>query len=388
MKNIFQGFCEDIALYPGSADNIYCAGQIWSSPFYVMALHKTTNGGKDWTSHRITDESGIGHTVAVASRNKNVVYVGGYRNNVGALYKSTDGGITWTELGKSVFNIYYKEIKDIAIDPEINNRIYVGNGNGLYKSKDGGITWDRIHTYPVNAILINPFETDEIYAAGTSGVMFSSDGGNSWSDISTNLGVRDTLCLDMNPVNEILYTGSNGGSVFQKGLLEKFSLIIQAGEGGTTNPGPGSYTYEKGERVTLTAIPDPNYVFSGWTGSVTDQNNPMTLTMDNDKTITANFKLALFPPISLKGEKVTNRSLLLVQRINVLSWEAHPENTGIVEYRIYVSQDGTMQKLGEVGANSLYYWHVGVEKDREYRYGICAVNQNGQESEPAFITIR
>jgi uncharacterized repeat protein (TIGR02543 family) len=352
-----------------------------------MALHKTTDGGKNWTSHKITSVEGIGQAVAVASLNKSVIYVGGLRGNVGALYKSTDGGQTWTELGKNFFNINYNQINDIAIDPEVNNRVYVGCDRGLYKSADGGITWNRINPDSINDILIHPSETNKIYAGGYFGVIFSEDRGNNWSNISTELAVRDTLCLDMNPMSDILYIGSNGGSVIQKGIIEGYSLVIEASEGGTTDPKPGSYEYEEGERVTVTAIPDSNYFFSGWTGSVTDQNNPITLTMDNSKTITANFKKALFPPVSVRGEKVTNRSLLLVQHINALRWEAHPQNMGIAKYRIYLSQDDTMQQIGEVEAGTLFYWHVGVEKEKEYTYGICAINQNGQESDPAFITI-
>ena len=151
--------------------------------------------------------------------------------------------------------------------------------------------------------------------------------------------MKDTLCLDMNPVSDILYIGSNGGSVFQKGILGGYSLVIKAGEGGTTDPEPGSYIHEEGKRVTIQAMPDSSHVFSGWTGSVTNQENPVTLTMDNDKTITANFKKALFPPVSVSGEKVTNRSLLLVQYINVLRWEVHLQNTNIATYRVYLLQD-------------------------------------------------
>jgi hypothetical protein len=339
-------------------------------------------------SHKITSVEGIGNAVAVASRDKSIIYVGGSRDNAGALYKSSDSGQSWTELGKNFFNTRYNQINDIAIDPGVNSRVYVGCDSGLYLSIDAGMTWKRIHPNSVKTILIHPYATNKIYAGGYSGVIFSSDRGNNWSDISTDLEVRDTLCLDMNPANDILYAGTNGGSVFQKGILERYSLVIEAGEGGTTDPEPGSYVHEKGKQVTITAIPDSDHIFSGWTGSVTNQENPVTLTMDSDKTITANFKKALFPPISASGEKVMNRSLLLVQYINVLKWEAHPQNTNIAAYRVYLSLDDTMQQLGEVESDQLYYWHIDVGKDVEYTYGICAVNQTGQESEPVFVTIQ
>jgi hypothetical protein len=42
----------------------------------------------------------------------------------------------------------------------------------------------------------------------------------------------------------------------------------------------------------------------------------------------------------------------------------------------------------EVGTDTFFYWHIGVEKDLEYRYGICSVKGNGQESELAYVTIK
>jgi uncharacterized repeat protein (TIGR02543 family) len=388
VENLFQGYCEDIALFPGSANNIYCAGQTWETPTYYMGFHKSNDGGKNWTSHQITSEAGVGNAVAVASRNKSIIYVGGSRGSVGALYKSTDEGHHWMEVGKNTFNSRYNQVKDIAVDPEVNNRIYVGCYSGLFKSTDGGMTWSKIHGNPVNAILVHPFETNKIYAGGPYGVVFSADSGGKWTDIGGDMEVEDIECLDMNPLNDILYAGTNGGSVFQKKVREEFVLVIQTGEGGTTDPEPGSYIYEGGEEVTVTAIPDPTYVFSGWTGGVKGEGNPITMTMDKDITIKANFKKALFPPVMVSGEKVMNRSLLLVQYINVLQWEAHPENTEIGKYRIYLIEGDAMQQVAEVGTDTFFYWHIGVEKDLEYRYGICSVKGSGQESELAYVTIK
>jgi len=389
VENLFQGYCEDIALFPGSAKYIYCAGQIWEMPTYYMGFHKSADGGDNWSSHQITTEAGVGNAVAVASRNKNIVYVGGARGSVGALYKSTDEGRHWTEVGKNTFNSRYNQIKDIAVDPEVNNRVYAGCYSGLFKSTDGGMTWSKIHGNPVNDILIHPFETNKIYAGGPYGVVFSADRGESWTDISGDIEVEDIACLDMNPLNDILYAGTNGGSVFQKKVREEFALVLQAAEGGTTDPEPGSYVYEGGEEVVVTAIPDPIHVFSGWTGSLEGQENPVTVTMDRDKTIKANFKKTLFPPVMVSGEKVMDRSLLLVRYIDVLQWEEHPENTGIATYRIYLIEGGDRQQLlGEVGADTLHYWHIGVDKDTEYRYGISSVKRSGQESELAYVTIR
>ncbi len=67
------------------------------------------------------------------------------------------------------------------------------------------------------------------------------------------------------------------------------TLTIAAGAGGTTSPAPGTYMHDYGTQVQVTATPNSGYQFSGWTGAVTGTTNPVTITMDADKSITANF---------------------------------------------------------------------------------------------------
>jgi len=67
------------------------------------------------------------------------------------------------------------------------------------------------------------------------------------------------------------------------------TLTIAAGAGGTTSPAPNTYTHAYGTQVQVTALPDSGYQFIGWTGAATGTTNPITITMDADKTITANF---------------------------------------------------------------------------------------------------
>ena len=72
-------------------------------------------------------------------------------------------------------------------------------------------------------------------------------------------------------------------------------LTIIAGIGGTTDPAPDTYTYDEGTEVTITAMPNSGYEFSGWSGDASRTTNPITITMDSDKSITANFS-ATAPP--------------------------------------------------------------------------------------------
>lgn len=70
-----------------------------------------------------------------------------------------------------------------------------------------------------------------------------------------------------------------------------FSVTALAGENGSVEPSSPVVYYSPTE-VTLTATPEDGYVFSNWTGDITDllsSNNPVTLSVSSDATITANF---------------------------------------------------------------------------------------------------
>ena len=69
----------------------------------------------------------------------------------------------------------------------------------------------------------------------------------------------------------------------------EYSLIttVIPPEGGIVNPSSG--TYKENADLSVTATPDSTYVFSGWSGSVTSNDNPLSLTMDSDKNLTATF---------------------------------------------------------------------------------------------------
>jgi len=78
-----------------------------------------------------------------------------------------------------------------------------------------------------------------------------------------------------------------------------YMLIITATVGGTTVPIPGSYSYDEGTIVSVTATPEANHVFDHWkldgdnVGSVI----PISVTMDRDYTLHAVFKEAPSPPV-------------------------------------------------------------------------------------------
>lgn len=98
-----------------------------------------------------------------------------------------------------------------------------------------------------------------------------------------------TKSIDFPTQNSIQGTNAGLGDAFIAKLYFTPSLTITAGSGGTTDPSPDTYTYDEATEVTIRAIPNSGYTFSGWSGDASGTTNPITITMDSDKSITASF---------------------------------------------------------------------------------------------------
>jgi len=60
--------------------------------------------------------------------------------------------------------------------------------------------------------------------------------------------------------------------------------------GGTIDPAPGTYNYYINSEETVTASANSGYTFSGWSGDASGTTNPIDVTLDSNKSITANFQ--------------------------------------------------------------------------------------------------
>jgi len=84
------------------------------------------------------------------------------------------------------------------------------------------------------------------------------------------------------------------------------TLEVRHSPGGTTNPGPGIYTYIEGEQVSVTAIPDSGYVLEEWqiNNVVSGSSIEITVTMDQDIMLRAKFEPGEPPPLPPPGESI------------------------------------------------------------------------------------
>jgi endo-1,4-beta-xylanase len=81
---------------------------------------------------------------------------------------------------------------------------------------------------------------------------------------------------------QLQISGTDAGAV-------NYTLTLNVSGSGTTSPSVGAHSYRAGSAVTIVATAQPGAVFSGWSGAVTGSANPLTLTMDGNRSLTANF---------------------------------------------------------------------------------------------------
>ena len=152
-------------------------------------------------------------------------------------------------------------------------------------------------------------------------------------------------------------------------------LTISASTGGTSTPLPGYYDCCEESMVGVEAFPDEYYLFLEWTGDVPPENKEnkyFNLTMDFNKSIAANFKL-IHPPLNVAGHKVINESLSQIEYINILTWEANPNNDNQEAHHIYVSEWGQMELLAYVSKGEHEFIHRKVDLNRTYTYAVVAI---------------
>jgi len=168
--------------------------------------------------------------------------------------------------------------------------------------------------------------------------------------------------------------------------LIKYTLVIQTSTFGTTNPVPASYTYSPGAQVPITAIPQTYSIFMNWSGSATGSDNPLTVLMNSDKTVKANFRYIAAPAVT--GKKELNRSFSQAEYINIVSWVPNAANDGIdiAKYRVYIVGSGAPQLLAEVDAAVREFRHR-LAGQASLDYYVAAVTSSGREGAPGAITI-
>lgn len=251
------GRCLGVAGSPGRPNEYYfgaTGGGLW----------KTVDGGTEWfpvTDGQVTSSS-VG-AVAVAETNPDIVYIGmgevqlrGSITQGDGVYKTTDGGKTWRDLGLKET----QAISRIRIHPTNPDIVYVAalghpygdnEERGVFRSTDGGNTWKKVLYVSDKAgavdLIIDRTNPKVLYATtwqvyrkawkmwggGPDCKLFKSvDGGDNWIDLTKNPGMPE------GPIGKIGVTVSPADPM-------RVWAIVEANEGGVFRSDDGGWTWTR-----------------------------------------------------------------------------------------------------------------------------------------------
>ncbi|MBV9763458.1 MAG: glycosyl hydrolase [Acidobacteriaceae bacterium] len=232
-----------ILIDPKDKNVVYACvpGKLWSDS-EDRGVYKTVDGGKTWNKILKGANLSTGCSMmSMSSRDSKTLYAGmwdfrrkGWTFRSGGesptassgsgLFKTTDGGETWTELNeKSAKGLPAKPWGRIAVtaapsNPDVIYALIESTRSGLFRSADGGKSWeerDRSQMmvwrpfYFAN-LIVDPKDENKLYKPG-GGLITSSDGGKSFSGISGGAhGDFHDVWIDPENTNEVI-TGDDGG---------------------------------------------------------------------------------------------------------------------------------------------------------------------------------
>ncbi len=221
------------------------------SSSWGAGVYKSTDAGKTWTNVGLADSQHIGR-IAIHPTNPNIVYVAALGHLWGAnkergVYKTTDGGKTWTQ---SLFINEDTGAVDIAMDPQSPDTLYAaayerrrtafgfdggGPDGGLYKTTDGGATWKKltkglpyaeggdVGRIGVSIFRHNPNVVYAIIQHAKGGIFRSEDKGETWTKMGdTNPRPSYYSQIVVDPNNDLriwvlgapMYYSEDGGKTF------------------------------------------------------------------------------------------------------------------------------------------------------------------------------
>jgi List-Bact-rpt repeat protein/Calx-beta domain-containing protein/Big-like domain-containing protein len=141
--------------------------------------------------------------------------------------------------------------------------------------------------------------------------------------------------------------------------IDTHTLTVTVVGHGSVAKSPDQPSYDAGTPVQLTATADPGYGFAGWSGDATGNTNPLLVTMDSDKNITATFIDTGAPVVAVTAPN-GGESVLLGANLDI-TWTA-TDNDSVTAIDLLLSRHGVggpYESIASGLANSgLYSWTV------------------------------
>jgi hypothetical protein len=270
------GYVTGFVTHPLDATVRYCRTDVgnayrWSNSTQqwvpMVVFNESGPQGMPASSAPAPASSGV-ESIAIDPNNTKVVYMAfesGFSSDVasqytavkGSVYKSTDGGQTFTGSDLSVDmnpNSNWRGSGErMAVDPTNSSIIYYGsNDNGLWRSTNGGVNWLPVTTGGApgtssvilgvrivkNGGTVSNFGqtvAKTVYALTLNGGVYQSlDGGNTWTDVAAGTGLEGNVSFSTVSPDGSLWVVQNGSAViwrFASGVWSNYTANFGWGQG-------------------------------------------------------------------------------------------------------------------------------------------------------------
>ncbi len=213
---------------------VACQGPLWKEGG-DRGLFRTTDGGKTWKAVLTVDEHTGVTDLVVDPKDPNTMYAATYQRrrhvwgivNGGpgsAIWKSTDGGLTWKKLTSGLPKEDMGRI-GLALSPVTPGLVYAvieaaNKAGGFFASLDGGASWEKRGDYVSGSaqyyheLVPDPRNPDRIYALDTW-LMVTEDGGRTFKKAGEKLKHVDNHALWIDPTNPDHLINGNDGGVYE-----------------------------------------------------------------------------------------------------------------------------------------------------------------------------
>jgi photosystem II stability/assembly factor-like uncharacterized protein len=225
-----------IRVHPRNPDLVYVAaqGHVWG-PNDERGVFRSKDGGKTWEKVLTRGNKAGASDLIIDPTNPNILYAAFWEvyrkpwtlesgGPNGGIFKSNDGGDTWTELTRNpglprgvVGNI------GITVSPANPDRVWAiveAEDGGVFRSDNGGRTWSRVNeerrlrqrAWYYTRIYADPKNADAVYVLNT-GFYRSNDGGRTYTGISVPHGDNHDLWIAPDDPNRMIESNDGGSNV-------------------------------------------------------------------------------------------------------------------------------------------------------------------------------